>query len=438
MVYFLKSLFHKISGQKYVIRNAIMYFLAVGLNRGMSFLLIPILTNFLNPEEYGIISIAAVISGLLKNLIGFNPSLFLIVNFFKTKRDELAEYLSNIFIIILLSSILLFTLYFYLGLKITFFVNQTTLFLVVIFITALLMVVEAVVFTTIQMEKKGQTFFIFSSISAFLQLSFVIILVVIYKDNWRGKLIADLLAEFVICAILLIYLRKQYPYKSNFSWAKIKHLLNFSLPLLPHSVCLWGMNFIDRFFLEKIVGLQSVGVYSAAYNLGLGLMLIYDALQRTWQPYFFEKLEKNDLVTNRKIVKWTWLYYLFAFVLFFAATYFAYLITPIYFGSKFSEAFKFVPLIFLGYTFHGMYRIVAGYLYFLNKNRWLTLITISAVLLNIILNYFLISKYGTIGAAQSTAITFFYSFIVVKIVVVKNSSMPWFSFLKVEGMEGKH
>lgn len=427
---FLKSKLALFINHKLVIRNAIMYFFAIGLNRGMSFLLIPLLTNILNTEEYGIISIAAVIIGLLKNVIGFNPSLFLIVNFYKTKKEDLTEYLSNIFLIIIVSSFFIFAGYYAIGLGFGFFINQTTLFLIVIFITALFMVIETAILTLIQMEKKGKTFFLFSLISAFLQLFFVFALVVLWKGNWKGKLIGDLLAELIVCIILLTYLRKKYPITCRFSLIKTKQLLSFSLPLLPHSICLWGMNFIDRFFIEKIVGIESVGVYSAAYNFGLGLMLIYDALQRTWQPFFFEALEKNDAIEKQKIIKWTWLYYFFAIGLFFSSTLVAYLISPFFFGKDFVSAFQYIPLIFLGYTFQGMYRIVAGYMYYLNKNMLLTLVTLSSAIVNIFLNYFLITKNGAIGAAQSTALTFFYSFIVVKIIVLKKGKMPWLYFLK--------
>ena len=415
---------------KKIIGNSLMYFFAVGMNRGMAFLLLPLLTNILNPAEYGIVSIASIIIGLLKNVVGLNPSLFIIAYYFKIGRREITDYLSNIFFLIISSSLAMYLIYSLYGAKIGFFSGQTNLVLFVIFITALLMVVEAFVLTIIQMEKKGFLFLKFSLLSAFFQVFFILVLVFLYKGSWKGKIVGDFLAEIIICFILVIYLWKNYPFRINFSRDKLQIFLNFSLPLIPHTLSIWVMNFVDRFFIERIDGINSVGVYSAAYNVGMGLMLIYDALQRTWQPYFYEYIESNDLVIKKKIVKLTWLYYIFAIGLFIISTTLIFIISPYIFGKDFLQALEFIPLIFLGYTFHGMYRVIAGYLYVLNKNGLLSTITFASAILNVILNYRLISAFGPIGAAQSTAITFLFTFLAVKIIVIRENTMPWFYFLK--------
>ncbi len=411
-------------------QNLVMYFLAVGINRGMPFLLIPLLTNYLNTEEYGIVSLAAVMVGLLKNIIGFNPSIFFITKFFTINEDELSGYFFNSIWLTIISSVFFLGLFFFFAIEGNYFPGQHNFFIFLIFITALLAVIETVVLSIIQMQKKGRVFLTFNLVSALLQISFIVIFVVIFRKNWQGKLLADFLAGLIICITLIIYFSREFHRNRIFSLNKIQTLLTFSLPFLPHSISLWAMNFIDRFFLERIVGIQSVGLYSAAYNLGLGLMLIYDSLQRTWQPYFFESLSNNKDDEKRVIVKWTWLYYFFALLLFAIATCSVNLLVPYLFGKEFRNAIEFIPLIFLGYTFQGMYRAVAGYLYHLNKNGLLALITTSSAVLNVILNYWLISRNGPIGAAQSTAITFFYMFLFVKIVVLKTSSMPWFTFHK--------
>ncbi len=429
MTSWLKNGWVEIKNHGLVIRNSGMYLLAVGLNRGMSFLMLPLLTVFLDTSEYGIISLAAIMIGFLKCLIGFNPSLYVIVNFYKNNRQELAALISNLLILTLVSSVILLLPFYLIVVRIWNFGGQWPLFTIVIFITAILIVIEALVFTLIQMEKKGKTFFLFSLVSAVLQFGWVLYFVLGLKWNWQGKLLGDLVAELAICLILLGYLRRHYPQKGGFSWKTTKNIMDFSLPLLPHAISLWGMNFIDRFFLERIEGIESVGLYSAAYTLGLGLMLIYDALQRAWQPFFFEALEKDEPSMKVKIARFTWIYFGAAIVLFFCATVLAYWLKPFLLGKDFQSAIRFVPLIFLGYTFHGMYRVIAGHLYFKNRNRVLAAITVSAAMLNIVLNYWLISQNGIMGAAQSTAITFGFMFLVTIFVVGWTKSVPLFNFV---------
>ncbi len=412
-----------------MIRNSGMYLLAVGLNRGMSFLLLPLLTVFMSTSEYGIVSLSAIIIGFLKCLIGFNPSLYVIVNYYKNNRQELAGLITNLLVLTLASSVVLLLPFYLIAARVWNFGSLWPLFTIVIFITAVLIVIESFVFTLIQMEKKGKTFFWFSLVSALLQFGLVVAFVIGFKWNWQGKLLGDLIAELAICLILLGYLRKQYPQKSAFSWEITKSIIRFSLPLLPHAVSLWGMNFIDRFFLERIEGIQSVGLYSAAYTLGLGLMLVYDAFQRAWQPFFFEAVDKDEPSTKLKIARFTWIYYAGAVLLFFLAMGLAFWLRPVVFGAEFQSAIRFVPLIFLGYTFQGMYRVIAGHLYLKERNRILAAITVSAAVLNILLNYWLITRNGIMGAAQSTAITFGFMFVITSIIVARTKSIPLFYFL---------
>ena len=429
MISWLKSSWIDIKSHGLVIRNSGMYLLAVGLNRGMSFIMLPLLTVFLDPSEYGIISLASILIGFLKCLIGFNPSLYVIVNFYKNTRQEIAGLITNLLVLTLLSSVVLLIPFYLVASRIWKFGSQWPLYTIVVFITAMLIVIEAFVLTLIQMEKKGRTFFWFSLISAVLQFGLVVAFVIGLKWNWQGKLLGDLIAEVVICLILLVYLFKHYPQKSGISWHITINIILFSLPLLPHAVSLWGMNFVDRFFLERIEGIESVGLYSAAYTLGLGLMLVYDALQRAWQPFFFEALEKNETSTKLKIARFTWIYFAGAFVLFFIAIALAFLLKPLLFGVNFQLAIRFVPLIFLGYTFQGMYRVIAGHLYQKERNLVLAAISISTALLNVVLNYWLITANGIMGAAQSTAITFGFMFVVTSIFVARSNSLPLFYFL---------
>ena len=104
------------------------------------------------------------------------------------------------------------------------------------------------------------------------------------------------------------------------------------------------------------------------------------------------------------------------------------LFLPIVVGEEYMPAMDYIPLIVLGYTVFGMYRVIAGYLYHLNKTVLLASISSVAAILNMILNYYLIPINGGVGAAQATLISFCVLFIVVKIAVIKSYDMRWFGF----------
>ena len=410
------------------LKNSLFYFTAVGINRGMPFLLIPLLTNIMTVEEYGYISLASVAISLLKNFIGLNPSLFVIAKYFKYSRNELSQYISGILCLVAVTLFIGGGLVFILNEAIGFAPGLSPIIIAAITFPSAFMVVEALALTILQMERRAEKFFLYSFISALLQLLFVIVLVVNLRTGWQGKITGDFLASLLICLLLLGNLIKKGYVARIFDKNKLKDFFTFSFPLLPHSLSLWTMNFMDRFLITFFCGVQAIGLYSAAYNVGMGLMLLYDALQRVWQPYFFEYLEKESYSAKLSIVRWTWLYYLFCIFVFVLSVFVVAWITPWIFGEAFRSAYVYIPLIFLGYTFHGMYRAVAGYLYHLKMNALLAKITFTSALINTVLNIILINANCPIGAAQSTAITFFFSFVVVQLIVIKKYDMPWFSF----------
>ncbi len=409
-------------------RNSFFYFLAVGANKGMPFLLVPLLTRYLTVEEFGYLGIATVVLGVLTIFAGFNPSLFVIRNFCRLDHEDAAGYVYHGLVAIAVAFVVsAFMLWVFSDLLSA---NYDLGFdmLLVLAATGALMAIAALALTVIQMEKNASLFFKYSLVSAAFQFSLVVVIVVWMSGGWKGKLVADLLAAILFATILMSYLRSRSYVKLGYSWQMMRSLLAFSLPLLPHTLALWGMNFIDRFFLVEMVDMKVVGLYSAAYTIGMGMMLLHDSLQRAWQPYFFERLLTEEQDHKAKIVRYIWLYYLGCIIMFFVYVGVVSLVMPYLMGEDFQVAFRFIPLIVLGFTFFGMYRVVASLLYHVNRTGVLAAVSVTAAALNAVLNYVLILYNGAIGAAQATAVTFFFSFIAVKLLAMRYYDMPWFTF----------
>lgn len=76
-----------------------------------------------------------------------------------------------------------------------------------------------------------------------------------------------------------------------------------------------------------------------------------------------------------------------------------------------------------------MCNMVVNYLLFLKKTCLIGGITLLTAVINVILNYFLISTVGAIGAAYGTALALFIQFILTWIVSIKSYKMPWCNWL---------
>ena len=244
--------------------------------------------------------------------------------------------------------------------------------------------------------------------------------------GWQGRVLPQVVVA-VLFGLVAFYLLYKNGFIVQFSIVKEYKVkaLTFSTPLIFHTLGGSIIGFSDRFFILIMLGLDNVGIYSVAYQIGMVIALVQNSFNQAWVPYFFEKLKENKLSEKVKIVKITYLY--FAFMLLLAWIF--YLVTPIiytyFIGDAFNAGESVVLWVLLGYAFQGMYKMVVNYLFFLKKTNTIAYCTIFTMILNLGLNYFLIKINGINGAAQATLISFLALFIIVFITSKRNFEMPW-------------
>ncbi len=111
-----------------------------------------------------------------------------------------------------------------------------------------------------------------------------------------------------------------------------------------------------------------------------------------------------------------------------ALTLFAPLLFDLIIGEAFSDGVQYVFWVAMAYVFLGFYKMFSGFLFYTKKNLILSYIAIFNVITNLLLNYFLILRYGAMGAAYATAISYFLFFIITAIISYRIYPMAWFNF----------
>ena len=86
----------------------------------------------------------------------------------------------------------------------------------------------------------------------------------------------------------------------------------------------------------------------------------------------------------------------------------------------FYKAKDFFPILLLGFVFQSYYYLFTNFLFFQKKTVLLAKLTFFSAILNLILNYLLITQYAVIGVAYATAITYCVYFFIVWYVSIKS------------------
>lgn len=196
-------------------------------------------------------------------------------------------------------------------------------------------------------------------------------------------------------------------------------------PLIFGSLAAWMMSFSDRYIIGLYRGSSEVGLYSVSYVIGerplimlwtLFMLSSYPLIVKTWE-------NQGKQATQEFVGKLTRYYLLIGFP---AALGLSVLSKSIIGGvtaTAYYEGYRIVPLVAFGAFLLGLQWWTQVGLLLYKQTNTVMYTVFAAGLLNIGLNFLLISKYGYTAAAATTFIS--YAFLLVLMVFVSRRFLVW-------------
>ena len=133
-------------------------------------------------------------------------------------------------------------------------------------------------------------------LSAFFIGLFSIVFVVWMKMGIEGVFFANIIARFVAVGLVearLHTLRRYFSIKIN-TRGIARDILNYTLPLLPGSLCWWLTGSSDRWFIQEYLGLDVNGVYAVAIRFVSILQTLALIFYQAWQETAIQQYHSND------------------------------------------------------------------------------------------------------------------------------------------------
>lgn len=399
------------------------------LNAGLGFLLLPVLTRYLSPEDYGIISLVNVYVSVLMPVLGLSTAGLATVEYYNTSvsKPEFQKLFSSIRIIPLLILV---------PLSIIFISGQSFLpGLMEIPELAYWLILPLTLFslyasnfsTFLITTKKVRLYGITTIARVIFELAITLFFVVYIGRNWDGRIFSAIIITGGLSCISIYYYRKWNLLSSDIRIKYVRQAILFGSPLIIHQIGKFVINQSDRLFLAKMVSMEEMGIYSVGYQVGTVILILVTAFSNFFSPFLYERLNKNSPEAKREIIRVSYIFLLVISIAVIALT----IATPIIFryfiDVNFSDGTKYVFWVGLGYFFWGFYAILSGYIFFLKRTKILGYIALLNVVLNILFNYLFIKSFGAIGAAYATCLSYFIIAGIMVVVVNRLYPMPWFS-----------
>lgn len=191
-------------------------------------------------------------------------------------------------------------------------------------------------------------------------------------------------------------------YKKNhtfFDKGLWKYALTFNIPLLVHYMSETLLNQTDRIMINAYLGSSEAGIYSVAYSAASLFTILSSALNTAFVPWTYQKLRDKDYKSIEKVgyIVLAFLAIVLSIMIMFAPE-----IVYVLAGPKYTGAVYLIPTLSASVFFGYMYQLFSRVELYYEKKSYTVISTMSAALLNIVLNALWIPKFGYTAAGYST------------------------------------
>lgn len=402
------------------------------LNSAIPFLLMPVLTRFLSPTDYGLTATFQVLVGFVAPFVGLSINGAIGRTFFSREEVDLPGYITNCLYLLCGCTLAVGTiLWIFAGpvSKISVFPEGWLWGVIVVAVGQCL---SLVVLTIWQFQGKAVQYGSFQVLLTALNAGISLWLIVTLGFKWEGRILAQAAVAVFSLGAGWVLLSKQGWLKLGLNKTYLYSAVAFGVPLIPHAFGGWMMNAADRLFISNMVGLADTGIYSVGFQVTQVIALIEVSFNTAFAPWLYKRLAENNPKTNLKIVKFTYLYVLgmAAFALLF--TFCAPFLLNVMVGKDFRGASKFIFLLAVAQAVQALYYMTCNYIFYSAKTGYVAVATFVSALVHILATYLLVKANGALGAAQATVISSVVSAALIWWFAARVHKMPWNLRLKTE------
>ena len=239
-----------------------------------------------------------------------------------------------------------------------------------------------------------------------------IVLVKSFQNRLAGRIIGSAAPTILIGFGLYCFLWRKGKRVNLSYW---KYALPICLPFIPHLLSLSLLNSVDRIMITKICGPNDNALYSLAHTCGAIITLLVTSMNSAFSPWLGEKLNSDQIEDINRFSK----KYILGFT---ALSVGIILLTPevllIMGGKSYLAALYVMPPVAFGCVCQFLYTMYVNIEQFKKKTVGMAFASASAALLNFILNWIFIPRFGYIAAAYTTLVSFLW-LLIVHILLVK-------------------
>lgn len=398
-------------------------------------LIVPVYTNILLPEQYGLYSISIAFLSFLciifSDWIGLSG-----LRFFKHHQiaDDTPKYTTTLVSMLSLNMLLMFLFVYIFKNNIYSFFHIPPMYVLAIVLLIIPVAIRALLFQLIRAQLKSVSFTISTILNQFMTIALSVVFVKFFNLGAMGMLLG-MGVSISLIDILLIFQSNIIKWfkMQKIDWKFLLPIFQYGIPIAATSLSAWIINQSNKFIMNSIKGFHEAGIVGVGYGLTLPMlmtvfaMITVAAIPRIINMYE-EKIDVRPIISQ-----FTGYYLMISLPIVTVMALYTHDYVSIFANSKFVSAYKLIPYFAYGTFFLALTDYTTLQYHLANKTHIDFIIKLVSGIVGVALNIALIPEYGLIGVGVATLSANILYFLLSIIIVLPNLGLkiPYRTIAKI-------
>ena len=396
-----------------IAQQSLLYGIGIFGRQALIYLTLPLFTNRMSPNEFGVISVMTAFMSLIDVIsnAGLPAATFRLYNDTDDAKIQ-RQVLGSSFLLFMGYAVIIMFATIIAARPLSFWLfNGSSDYKSIVVMVAILMAILTAVnfgYILLRIQVKPLTVSLHIFLQTLAQIGFSLIFVVLFNGHsvegyWMGQFLGAILG----LGFILWLTRKNLHFL--ISMPKLTELSLYALPLIPETVGFWALRMLDRILISFLAGFSQVGVYEVAYKLAMISSLLILPFRTAWPQFAYSIARREDAPSvYSNLLTYVVLLSLFPMLAVYA---FAPELLSFLAPSSYGDARGMILWLLMAQFVSNVYIVLVVGLHISKKTIWIAVITLMSTVLDIVLIFLLTPSLGAQGAAM--AIFFSYLFLAV-------------------------
>lgn len=250
-------------------------------------------------------------------------------------------------------------------------------------------------------EYRYKAFVAVTLLTTIISVACSFLAVLLLPNKGVVKVMAAAIVDIIIgLTIMIISMVKG---KQCFNKEYWKYALSFNIPLIPYYLSQNIFNQSDRLMINKMTGKGDAAMYGVAYTIAFVLTFVLNAINNSFVPWMYHKIKENKLQENKKVslIIATMMAVLLLGIIALVPE-----LILIMGGEKYAPAVWVVPPVAMSLLLLFYAQLFINVEFYFEEKYKLVGASVLAAVVNIVLNYFGIKRFGFVIAGYTTLLSY--------------------------------